>query len=109
MTNQLDVFQRFVADHYNSGDQSYLESPDEIDSMGDGLLKFLIMELSIKEDCNSIEEMTRRLDSAIRQLLELRAVAVDSSANEPLRAYEIAVKMRAESASNPATRKVPAL
>ncbi len=67
----FDEHQTFVIKYYVNGEFDHLE-PDDIPECGDGLLKFLLTELSESEGCDSIEEAARRLDGAIRELQDLR-------------------------------------
>lgn len=68
----LDPIQRFVAQNYAYGEFAHIETPDEVDTIGDGLFGFLITELSVAEGCDSKEETLRRLDNIRDQLAHLR-------------------------------------
>ena len=68
----LDRFQRIVLDAYQDGEHANLR-PSEIGSSGDTLLKFLLIDISEREDCDSFEEAVYRLDAAIKDLTEVRA------------------------------------
>jgi hypothetical protein len=69
--DNFDHYQNIVIGRYCNGEfQSLL--PRDVPDCGDGLLKFLLTELSENEGCDSIGEAIRRLDSAIGELTELR-------------------------------------
>lgn len=63
----FDEFQQIVAASYEGGEFDG-HSPDDIDDCGDTLFAFLMIELSVKEDCSGFEEAISRLDTAIREL-----------------------------------------
>lgn len=66
----FDQIQKLVIEHYNAGEHIVRE-PKDIAGCGDGLLQFLLVELSKAEDCHSINEAIDRVESAIRQLTAL--------------------------------------
>lgn len=68
---EFDAFQQIVANTYDNGEHE-CHTPDDIDTCGDSLLMFLMRELSLSEDCDSIDEAIRRVDVAIRQLEAVR-------------------------------------
>lgn len=68
---EFDAFQQIVANTYDNGEHE-CHTPDDIDTCGDSLLMFLMRELSLSEDCDSIEEAISRVDVAIRQLEAVR-------------------------------------
>lgn len=85
-TDWLNPTQREVLNTYARGEFAYLAGSaseeafnNSIDQCGDGLLKFLIVELSTGQDCVSGEEAVRRLESAQREV----ASAADSVADAP--------------------------
>lgn len=64
---------------YDGGDHEYLLSMDSetkfkeaLDDCGDGLLRFLIVELSASEDCESTDEAIDRLSRAIEDIEAVR-------------------------------------
>jgi hypothetical protein len=67
----FDEFQQIVADSYVGGEFAG-HSLAYIDDCGDTLFAFLMTELSVKEDCSGFEEAISRLDTAIRELNEVR-------------------------------------
>ena len=67
----LDRFQRIVADSYEDGEFSHVNSLTGASEMGDGLFRFLLAEISESEDCDSQEEAMRRLHNARRQIEEV--------------------------------------
>jgi hypothetical protein len=69
---EFDKFQQVVIESYNGGDHP-AHAPGDIHDCGDTLLTFLLVELSKREDCDSVGCAVHRLDSAIRQLTEVRA------------------------------------
>lgn len=66
-----DEFQQVVVESYNGGDHQ-AEHPDNVHNIGDTLLTFLLVELSKKEDCDSMQTAIDRLDSAMTQLQAVR-------------------------------------
>lgn len=68
---EFDQYQNIVAESYNGGDHACL-APSDAKGCGDGLLTFLMAEISEREDCDSFECAVKRLDGAIRQLTEVR-------------------------------------
>jgi len=68
---QFDKIQAEVLRLYNEGDHLVFKK-DDIANCGDGLLKFLLVELSAGEDCKDVETAVQRLGSAIDQLTDLR-------------------------------------
>lgn len=74
----ISAVQTVVLNSYGAGDFAHLSEiqtqaqlSQELRECGDGLLKFLMVELAEKEDCGSPEEALRRVQSAIRQLDEV--------------------------------------
>lgn len=68
---EFEAFQQIVANTYDDGEHA-CHTPDDIDRCGDGLLTFLMHELSSSEDCDSAEEAISRVNVAIRQLEAVR-------------------------------------
>jgi hypothetical protein len=69
----LNKWQKAVARTYGDGDYGHFAESGEIrdnelDQCGDTLFEFLMLELSDAEDCDSLEEAVRRVESACRQL-----------------------------------------
>ncbi len=67
-----------VLTHYDNGEFKHLaesgsqaEFDQALADCGDGLLRFLLVELAPAEDCNTEEEAARRINTAIRQLKHL--------------------------------------
>lgn len=86
----INEAQRLLLRHYEGGEFAHLieelEAIDHgdpervlsmasgrVDECGDGLLRFLFVELSDNEDCDSLEEAVSRIDTALRQLAEVSA------------------------------------
>lgn len=72
---RLNKWQKAVARTYGDGDYAYFAeageiSDSELDQCGDTLFAFLMLELSDAEDCDTLEEAIRRVESARRQLDE---------------------------------------
>ncbi len=87
---QLNDWQKTVARAYGGGDYAHFADAGEItnserDSCGDTLFAFLMIELSDREDCDSLEEAIRRVRSARDQLDETLNVLGHDTA-EPLSA-----------------------
>ncbi|MYM92364.1 hypothetical protein [Duganella vulcania] len=66
-----DQFQQVVIASYNNGDH-LAQDPADVRNVGDTLLTFLLLELSEKEDCDSVSTAIDRLNSAISQLEKVR-------------------------------------
>ena len=69
--SKLDRFQRFAVRRYDNGDAGYCKTTKDIEGYGDGLLEFLVVELSEKEGCNGHGELLRRLHAIHRQIGDL--------------------------------------
>lgn len=75
------IWSKAAARAYGGGDFSYFADRDEIDpeelaACGDTLFRFLMIELSTQEGCNSDEEAIRRCESACRDIEEvIKAIA----------------------------------
>lgn len=74
-TPVLNDAQNAVLETYANGDFAHLiECPTkealdvELENCGDGLLRFLMVELADQEDCFGLEEAVRRIKSAIEDL-----------------------------------------
>ena len=65
---EINAYQRKVLDNYSNGDHSHILTKEELDDCGDGLLRFLMSELSASEDCDSIETARQRVETAIKDL-----------------------------------------
>jgi len=69
----LNDWQKAVARTYSDGDYAdFAETGEigdsELDQCGDTLFEFLMLEPSDAEDCDSLEEALRRVESAWRRL-----------------------------------------
>lgn len=64
----LSPAQQILVATYANGDFSHIKSIDESREVGDTLFLFLMIELDEKEDCDSINEAIRRVDSSMRDL-----------------------------------------
>jgi hypothetical protein len=69
----LNDWQKAIARTYDGGDYAHFAeqgevSDDQLDGCGDTLFEFLMLELFDAEDCGSLEEAVRRIESARRQL-----------------------------------------
>jgi hypothetical protein len=73
-----DKFQSIVAISYEKGEFSHIgrDGNDLSDAVllasGDGLFRYLMVELSENEDCDNYETAIRRLNTSIRQLEEVK-------------------------------------
>lgn len=74
----FDECQQVVVEHYDDG-QHAVHEPADVENCGDGLLRFLMVELSANEDCDSFNTAVYRLDTAIRQLTNLRSVFIQKA------------------------------
>lgn len=69
----LNAWQKVIARHYGGGDYAYFAEKGEISAAdlngcGDTLFRFLIIELSEREDCDTLDEGIRRCENARQQL-----------------------------------------
>ena len=64
---KFDQYQKVVLESYNGGEHGVVELFD-VPNCGDGLLRFLLVELSEQEDCDSFDCAINRLETGIRQL-----------------------------------------
>jgi hypothetical protein len=76
--NKLNKAQKTVLRIYENGEFAHLaqcksadEFSDELENCGDGLLRFLMVELASSEDCDSIDTAADRVRSAMRQLTKV--------------------------------------
>lgn len=67
---QLTRLQKFVADRYEGGEFSHIETVQEAREVGDTLFLFLVLEAGESDD--DVEEFNRMLDTALRQTEDLR-------------------------------------
>lgn len=74
----INAAQAICLNAYNEGEFSHLldaKTEEEFTigykECGDGLLSFLMVELSSKEDCESIDVAVRRVSSALTQLQDV--------------------------------------
>lgn len=68
---EFDAHQRLLLDTYEDGELSHTE-PAQADDCGDGLLRFLLDELSIAQDCVDHQTAVNRLDKMIEQLRQVQ-------------------------------------
>jgi hypothetical protein len=87
-TGKLAPWQKKALEVYGGGDYAYMTTIEEVrkahkDTFLDGLGYFILIELDPGEDCDSLEEASRRIISAmddlenVRDALEDLAVEVD--------------------------------
>jgi len=72
---QKDPFtalQRLAIDKYEKGDFAHIKTRRDLKNCGDGLLPFLVTELSEKEGCEDIVTAINRLDTISTQIDELK-------------------------------------
>lgn len=86
-TAPFDEIQRLVLQSYEKGEFAHL-APQEVVDCGDGLLKFLLVELSQQEDCENFEVAVNRVETAIRQLQDLRIDLANAYLNPASPAYK---------------------
>lgn len=73
-----------VARFYEGGEFLHVESNQDVVDCGDSLFRFLVDELSPKEDCHDAEEAIRRLQTAVSQLRDLEErIAEDACEDTP--------------------------
>jgi hypothetical protein len=70
---RLNVWQKSIARTYGGGDYAHIAeqgevSADDLDTCGDTLFRFLMVELADSEDCDTQEEAVRRVARAREQL-----------------------------------------
>jgi hypothetical protein len=68
----MNRFQTCVSLAYSDGHFAQLASSEtwrkDLDQLGDGLFRYLILELSTHEDCETWAEAMRRVDGAVHEL-----------------------------------------
>lgn len=67
----FDRFQKNVLKSYDGGDHLVSE-PGDVDSCGDGLLKYLLTEISESEGCESHQDAMDRIERSICQLITVQ-------------------------------------
>lgn len=75
-----------VARFYEGGEFLHVASWEDVENCGDGLFRFLVVELSPDEDCHDAEEAIGRLQRAVEQL-----VALEEKLGEVAPAEEVAL------------------
>lgn len=63
--------QQQVLKHYWEGEFSHITSKAELREVGDGLIKFILNEVSPAEGCTNMHEAVSRMQRSIRDLSEL--------------------------------------
>ncbi|WP_454825432.1 hypothetical protein [Paraburkholderia xenovorans] len=73
---QIAILQDFAAGDFRVLTDCFTEDAwrEELDRCGDGLLHFLLAELSRREDCLSLGEAARRIETAIADLANALAI-----------------------------------
>lgn len=66
----LDPFQQFIVRHYPDG-ESLIQSTADIKTCGDGLLTYLLLECSVSEGAESVDEFRGRLEKSADQIQQL--------------------------------------
>ena len=66
--------QQIVAETYCGGELNRPDVMETLDNCGDGLFRFLMVELSDEEDCTDTDDAYNRVANAINQLEDLLAV-----------------------------------
>jgi hypothetical protein len=84
MQNQFDEIQQCVLEHYEKGEFSHLK-PADVDDCGDGLLKFLLAELSQEQDCTTFGVAVQRVEAVMAQLNHLRVDLANATLNPACR------------------------
>ena len=73
----MNRFQTSVTSAYAGGAYAYLANSEtwrkDIDDLGDGLFRYLILELSTQENCETWTEAIKRAETAIRELEQVSA------------------------------------
>lgn len=64
----MNKAQKIVAENYCNGELNNAHVMQTLDTCGDGLFKFLMVELSDKEDCIDLDDAYNRVATAIDQL-----------------------------------------
>jgi len=67
----MNTAQRIAMTAYCDGEFSSPDVMETLDECGDGLFKFLMVELSDKEDCTGLEDAYKRVALSIEQLQEV--------------------------------------
>lgn len=67
----MNLAQRIVVQTYCGGEFNHPDILNNLDECGDGLFKFLMVELSSEEDCQGVDDAYNRVVSAREQLFEV--------------------------------------
>jgi hypothetical protein len=82
----LNRFQIAAVEAYEDGDFAWLKDSEDwradLNDLGDGLLKFILIELSDREDCENWNEAIRRVCTASTQILEVMGAIIDAASKE---------------------------
>jgi len=71
MNTPLTEIQKIARDNYAGGNFSHVESVEETEDVGDTLFEFVMRELAPSEDCDSLDEAIRRMETAKREIEEV--------------------------------------
>lgn len=66
--SEFNAFQAIAAAAYADGEFADLTTMEEVADCGDGLFRFVMVELSSSEDCCTADEALTRMHRAIREL-----------------------------------------
>lgn len=84
----MNTFQRRALAAYNDGEFAHLaEHADDafcqaLEVCGDGLLKFILVELATKEDCETWDDAISRMTTALNELADVLEAIQESADNE---------------------------
>jgi hypothetical protein len=82
----MNRFQTCAANHYAEGHFAHLANSEtwrkDLDGLGDGLFRYLILELSTREDCETWAEAMGRVDGAIQGLEQVLTAFRDARSRE---------------------------
>lgn len=77
MVRKMNEFMKAAARTYGGGDYAYLADQDEVTDddieVGDSLFRFVMLELSTEEDCDSLDTAIRRMTTGVRDLIDVRS------------------------------------
>ena len=72
----MNEFQRVIAESYEGGELNHGDVLGDLDTCGDGLFKFLMIEMSDSEDCDGFITAIGRLTTIAGQINEVKEAMI---------------------------------
>lgn len=67
----FNEYQKLAAKHYCGGEMSHVQDDEDVRNCGDGLFRFIMVELSDTEDCDTDDTAKMRMEQASEDLLTM--------------------------------------